>query len=140
MQDFKVSFPGGKRVAAEYRGFRIDTDQPLLGGGDNSAPSPFELFLASLATCAGFYVQSFCQQRGIATEGLKLVQRHVVDERTHLVSAVEIEVELPAGFPEQYRAAVIRAAEQCTVKKHLQNPPAIVVSAVTAPLREPIAV
>ena len=34
---------------------------------------------------------------------------------------VRLDIELPANFPEQYRAAVIRAAEQCAVKKHLER-------------------
>jgi ribosomal protein S12 methylthiotransferase accessory factor len=131
MENFEVSFPGGLRVAANYRGFTIDTDQPLGAGGDNTAPSPFELFLASLATCAGFFVVSFCQQRGIPTEDIKVVQRMERDPATHLVSKVAIDIQLPAGFPEQYRAAVVRAADLCTVKRHLQNPPLVEVNATT---------
>lgn len=132
MDRFEVFFPGGKKVAANYRGFTITTDQPRFGGGEDSAPSPFELFLASLATCAGFYVLSFCDQRGIPTEGIRLSQEMQVDPRTHMIANVAIRIELPEGFPEQYREAVVRAAETCTVKKHLQFPPAIEVYASTA--------
>lgn len=137
MDNFEVFFPGGKRVAAKYRGFVVETDQPEVAGGDNSAPSPFDLFLASLATCAGYFVLSFCQQRNISTEGVRLTQRMHFDRETHLISKVEIEIQLPADFPEQYRSAVIRAAELCTVKRHLQVPPAIEVSATTAPAPAP---
>lgn len=121
----EVYFPGGKRVAADYRGFTIHTDQPINAGGEDTAISPFELFLASLATCAGFFVLSFCQQRRIPTENIRLYQRLERDAETHLVTAVHIEIRLPADFPEQYRSAVIRAAETCTVKKHLHAPPKI---------------
>lgn len=125
MENFEVVFQGGLRVAAKYRGFTIETDQPLRAGGDNTAPSPFELFLASLATCAGFFVASFCQQRNIPTEGIKITQSVERDAATHMVSRIAIDIELPADFPEQYRAAVVRAADLCTVKRHLHNPPAI---------------
>jgi ribosomal protein S12 methylthiotransferase accessory factor len=121
--EMKITFPGGKRVNAEYNGFTHLTDQPAASGGENSAPSPFELFLASLGTCAGFYVQSFCQQRGIDMAGIELRQTMEWDAQTHLIGRIDIEILLPAAFPEKYRAAVVQAAQLCTVKKHLENPP-----------------
>jgi ribosomal protein S12 methylthiotransferase accessory factor len=121
--DMKITFPGGKKVNAEYNGFTHLTDQPAAAGGDNTAPSPFELFLASLGTCAGFYVQSFCQQRGIDMAGIELRQSMEWDARTHLIGLIRIEIVLPAAFPEKYRAAVVQAAQLCTVKKHLETPP-----------------
>jgi len=121
--DMTITFSGGKKVQAEYNGFTHKTDQPLVGGGENSAPSPFELFLASLGTCAGFYVLSFCQQRGIDMAGIELRQKMEFDPQTHLITQINIEIVLPAVFPEKYRAAVIQAAQLCTVKKHLENPP-----------------
>lgn len=121
--DMKIYFPGGKKVYAEYNGFTLQTDQPVKGGGENTAPSPFELFLASLGTCAGFYVLSFCQGRGIDPTAIEIRQSMEHDPQTHLITAVTIEIVLPAGFPEKYRAAVVQAAQSCTVKKHLENPP-----------------
>lgn len=121
--DMKITFPGGKRVDAEYNGFSHRTDQPLDNGGDNSAPQPFDLFLVSLGTCAGIYVLSFCQKRGIETADIELRQSMEFDNETHRVSQIHIEIILPASFPEKYRAAVVQAAQLCTVKKHLENPP-----------------
>ncbi|MEI6614892.1 MAG: OsmC family protein [Chrysiogenales bacterium] len=121
--DMKIYFPGGKKVYAEYNGFTLQTDQPVNDGGENTAPSPFELFLASLGTCAGFYVLSFCQQRGIDESEIEIRQSMERDPRTHLITMVTIEIILPASFPEKYRTAVIQAAQLCTVKKHLENPP-----------------
>jgi len=121
--DMTITFPGGKKVNAEYNGFTHRTDQPLQAGGEDTAPSPFDLFLASLGTCAGFFVLSFCQQRGIDTAGIELRQRVERDQRTHLIVKVDVEILLPASFPVKYRAAVVQAAQACTVKKHLQNPP-----------------
>ncbi len=119
----KITFQGGKKVQAEYNGFTHRTDQPREEGGENSAPSPFDLFLASLGTCAGFYVLSFCQGRGIDTAEIELQQYVDWDSKTHRVAQMDIEILLPASFPEKYRAAVIQAAQLCTVKKHLENPP-----------------
>lgn len=124
-----VTFPGGKRVDAHYRGFHIETDQHPSFGGDGSAPEPYDLFLASLATCAGIYVLSFCERRGLPTAGLSLVQRWHRGS-SGAIERIEVDITLPEGFPEKYRSAVIRAAQQCTVKKTLENPPEFQVRAL----------
>lgn len=122
--DMEVFFPGNKKVHARYKDFIIETDQPVKSGGDGTAPAPFDLFLASLATCAGIYVLSFLRQRELPTEGAGLVLRPERDPETKMLKKISLEIKLPAGFPEKYREAVIRAADQCAVKRHLDNPPA----------------
>ncbi len=132
----EVDFPGGARVDAHFGPFTVHTDQAVRDGGAGSAPSPFDLFLAATAACAGFYVQRFCQQRSLSTAGLHLTQQLEVDPATGHVTKLLIEIQLPPDFPAKYRGAVVRAAEQCTVKKHLEHPPAF---EVTATWREPLA-
>jgi len=124
-----VKLCGNKKVTAQFDGYQITSDQPKNDGGEASGPAPFDLFLASLATCAGFFVQSFCQTRNIQTSDISIVQKSEKDPETHLVSKIQIEIRLPASFPEKYRSSVIVAANQCTVKKHIQNPPQIEVVA-----------
>ena len=126
--DIEVSFPGGKRVDARCGDFDVKTDQPPGLGGDGSAIAPYDLFLASIATCAGAYVLGFCQARGLPTEGLALVQRHEVDPLTKLAGRIRIELRLPKAFPEQYRAAIVRAAEGCKVKKTIAAAPVVEVA------------
>jgi len=130
MSTMTVTFPGGKRVDAEYGGFTVRTDQPPQGGGEGSAPQPFDLFLASIATCAGIYVKGYCDSRGIGTEGLKLEMRIERDPEKHRVARLAIEIKLPDGFPEKHKEAVIRAADLCAVKKHMLNPPAFEIRTV----------
>ena len=122
--NLKVKFPGGLRVDAEYGPFTIPTNQ------DGTAPPPFALFLASIGTCAGIYVLSFCKQRGINTEGLEINQRMDVDPFTQLIRKVALDIHLPEGFPEKYKDAVIRAADQCAVKKHFEHAPDFEVNAL----------
>lgn len=121
--EIKVSFPGGKRVDAAFGEHVVRTDQPVSGGGENSAPAPFDLFLASLATCAGIYVLGFCQARSIPTEGFAITQRDQIDPETHLPTAIVLEITFPKDFPEKYKPAVIRAAEGCKVKKSIVATP-----------------
>jgi len=130
--EMKIDFPGGLRVDAHFGQLAVQTDQPVDDGGDGTAASPFALFLASLGTCAGFYVLRFCRQRGIPTDGIQLIQNADRDPSTKLIGKITIDIRLPAEFPEKYRAAVIKAADQCTVKKHLLHPPVIEISTTVA--------
>lgn len=123
MKTHEITFPGGKRVDAVSNGFVIKTDQPPHGGGEGSAPTPFSLFLASIGTCAGIYVLGFCQQRGIPTDEIRIRQSIEIDPATRMIQRVNLDIDLPAGFPQRYAPALIRSAELCAVKKHLENPP-----------------
>ena len=127
-----VTFPGGKRVAAAYNGFEIATDQSEKNGGGASAPEPFDLFLASLATCSGIYVLGFCQKRNIPHDGVKLVQSWNRDEKTRRLTDIRIVIEVPADFPKKYRPALVRAASQCAVKKTMETPPKFHVETVVS--------
>jgi ribosomal protein S12 methylthiotransferase accessory factor len=132
MAELTVTFPGGKRVDAQVGNHHIVTDQPRVAGGNDSAPAPFSLFLASLGTCAGIYVLGFCQARGIDPTGITLTQRSVNDRETGALRAVEIDVHVPDGFPSQYREAVARAAANCAVKKAIAAQPEFFIR-VTSP-------
>jgi putative redox protein len=135
----EISFPGGVRVDAIHDGFQIRTDQPMAHGGGGTAPSPFDLFLASIGTCAGFYALRFCQQRNLDTEGLTLSVTPERDAAGKRVARIRIEIGLPAAFPEKYRESILRAVDQCAVKRHLEEPPQFDVVATTATGRVPAA-
>ncbi len=131
--EMTIDFPGGTRVAARFGGFTVETDLPPGAGGEGSAPTPFETFLASLGTCAGIYVLGFCRQRGIPVEGIHLVQHARIHPKSQLAESISLEIKLPPGFPKEYLSAVVRAAEQCKVKKHFESPPEVEVVAFIAP-------
>ena len=128
--EMTISFPGGARVDAQFGPYSVRTDQPPQGGGEGSAPTPFATFLASIGTCAGIYVLGFCRQRQLSTEGVRLTQRLEVDGTTGMVAKVLLDIHVPPSFPEKYRPALVRAAEQCAVKKHMEQPPTFVVETV----------
>lgn len=119
----EITFEGGRIVTAHSRDHSIRTDQPVDNGGTNAAPSPFELFLASIGTCTGVYVKSFCDNRHISTENIRLIQKTEYSQETGLPIKITIEIQLPADFPEKYRESVINVAELCKVKKAIVNPP-----------------
>jgi ribosomal protein S12 methylthiotransferase accessory factor len=127
--EMNIRFPGGLAVEAELEGHTVVTDQPPEVGGSGSAPSPFDLFLASIGTCAGYYALRFCQARGLPTDDVTLKLTAEKDPSVKRVTHVGIEIELPPDFPSRYREAIVRATDQCSVKKHLLEPPEVEVVA-----------
>lgn len=123
--EMQIYFDGNKKVNAELNGQVIKTDQPMQGGGEGSAPSPFDLFLASIGTCAGIYVKGFCDQRGISSEDIKIIQKLNFDSSTRLIDKIDLEIQVPENFPEKYKEAIINSANLCAVKRHLQQAPEI---------------
>jgi len=123
--EMEITLGQSDRVDASFDGHLLATDQ------DGTLPAPFDLFLASIGTCAGIYVSRFCRKRGIPTDGIRLVQSATVDPATHMVGRIDLEIQLPTGFPEEYREAVVRSAGLCAVKKHLEKPPTIEVRTTT---------
>lgn len=119
----EITFDGGKVVTAHSHGHIIKTDQPLKDGGGDTAPAPFELYLASIGTCAGIYVKSFCDNRQIDTDKIRIIQTMEYDKETGLPSSVKLNIRLPADFPEKYRASLLHVAGLCKVKKSIANPP-----------------
>jgi putative redox protein len=121
--EMQIGFPGGVAVQALFDGFTVRTDQPAAAGGGGTAPAPFDLFLASIGTCAGFYALRFCQERGIPTEGLSLKLSTVRDPERKRLATIRLVLGLPPGFPEKYGPAIIRAMDQCAVKRHIVEAP-----------------
>jgi putative redox protein len=128
-ETIEVSFPGGKRVDAKIKNMIVPTDQSVERGGRGTAPEPFQLFLASIATCAGIYALEFCQAREVPSEGMALTVSYEWDEKKRAIETMHIELKLPPGFPDQYKKAVVRAMDLCTVKKHIIHPPEFIITA-----------
>jgi ribosomal protein S12 methylthiotransferase accessory factor len=124
----EVNFPGGKKVDALYNGFTIKTDQSKHNGGEDTAPTPFSLFLTSIGTCAGIYILNFCQKRNIPPEKIKLILEMEKNEETKMIKKINIEIQIPEDFPDNYKNAIIKTANLCAVKKHLERPPSFEVS------------
>lgn len=117
--EMMIDFPGGARVDAHFGPFTVSTDQPPA----MSAPTPFATFLASIGTCAGIYVLGFCKQRGLQTDGIRIVQRMHTNPLSGMVAKIDLEIQVPPDFPEKYLPSLVRSAELCAVKKHFEQPP-----------------
>ena len=119
----EVSFPGGKKVDGKIENMVIKTDQPIKDGGEGSAPEPFQLFLMSIATCAGIYALDFCQTREFETKDMTLTMNCEFDSSGRVCQKLIIDLRVPSGFPEKYKKAILRTMDLCSVKKHIIDPP-----------------
>lgn len=126
---YDITFTGNKKVDTHFRGFTLKSDQTVADGGDNTAPSPLEIFLASIGMCAGFYIVTFCQSRSIPTDNITLKQAVMRNDTTHLVEKMNIDIVLPPNFPEKYKSVIVIATQTCSVKKILDAPPEIQIAA-----------
>ncbi len=118
-----ITFPGNKRVDASFGGFTVQTDQPIDGGGDGVAPTPFDVFLSSIATCSGIFVLGFCNNRNLPTDNISIEQEVEFDPIKHRLAKVKMHINVPADFPEKYYGALISSANLCLVKRTLMDPP-----------------
>ena len=121
--NMEIKLMGGQKIFADYKGFTIETDQSVKDGGDNSAPTPSDLFFVSLGTCSGLYALRFCEKRQIDTEKLKISMALQSNPKTHMVEKIVFKVNLPPDFPEKYASALIKSMNLCYVKKHLEQSP-----------------
>ena len=119
----EIEFSGGMQVDARFKDQVVRTDQPVYAGGGGTAAAPFDLFLVSIGTCAGFYAKQFCAQREIDSEDLAVRLVAERDPERHRIGKIRIEIDLPTGFPEKYRAAIRRAVDSCAVKRHIIEAP-----------------
>jgi putative redox protein len=120
-----VEYMGGMKLVAHHRGFDVVSDQPESGGGENTAMTPTEIFLASLAMCAGVFVLYFAKRHDIPLEGMKIEADWEMAENPRRVGKMEVRVRLPQPVNERHLAALQRAAEQCVVHETLRHAPEI---------------
>jgi uncharacterized OsmC-like protein len=131
-QPIVVTHEGGVRFAAEVRGHRVLVDQPVYGGGEDSAPAPIELLGASLGTCVAYYVQQFCHARGLAHEGMRVeVETHGVAPPSR-IGRFAVRVVLPAEVPEPYAALLDRVVRSCPAHNTLDRGAEISIEVETA--------
>lgn len=140
MQDFRLSEPiivtneGGVRFVAKVRSHEIVTDQPVAGGGADSAPTPLELMAAALGSCVALYIQQFCAVRELPYEGLKIETRYEREGNPSRIAKFFVRATLPPDLPAEYTTMLRRVARTCPAHTTLTLGAGVTVDVVsTAP-------
>jgi len=129
--DVEVSFPSSTRIQASSKDLVVEVGPPPDQGGDPDAYGPFDMLLCALATCTGFQVLNFLQQRDMPIDGAGLSITAERGDASHLLETVSMEIRVPDGFPDKYKDAIIRATDLCFVKKQLGRAPEFRISVVS---------
>lgn len=129
MAGLSVRHLAGDRFAIRIRGHEVVVDQPFEAGGDDTAPTPTELFVGSLAACAAFYARRFVRRHGVADGELSVECDYAMStEPPGRVTGITVRLTVARELPDEIRAGALRAADQCTVKNSIRYPVDIDVS------------
>jgi putative redox protein len=115
----------GDRFAVLVRGHVIHVDQPVEDGGADSASTPLELFVASLASCVAHYARRYLRRHDLPEEGLAVEARWHMAKAPGRVGSIDIALTLPAGEPLDRREALLAVASHCTVHNSITHTPDI---------------
>jgi len=127
-QAVRVAHLGGDRFDINIRGHVIRTDQPIGDGGEDTGPTPTELFIASLAGCVAFYARRYLERHALPTEGLAVKADFHMGSRPARVARINVHLTIPDGVPSERREALLAVASHCTVHNSLTSLPEISVA------------
>ena len=127
-----TTLDGGMRCSTTARGHTVDADEPRSFGGGDTAQSPVELLLTSLATCQAVTYRLWAAELGVALDRVGVEVEGDLDLRGFL----GLEAGVPAGYgavriavtlegpetPERYRELAEAVDEHCPVYDVLARP------------------
>lgn len=123
--EMRVRHLDGDRFAIDVRGHTITVDQPTDAGGDDTAPTPTELFVAGLASCIAFYARRYLARHDLPADGLEIAVEYALGGHPALVSDISVRITPRAAVPVERRDAFLAVASHCTVHNTLENAPDI---------------
>lgn len=135
MQPVHVAHRGGDRFDINVRGHLIRADQPVSDGGEDTGPTPTELFIASLAACVAFYARRYLDRHALSTDGLAVEADFSMGSRPARVARIEVRLTIPDDVPAERREALLAVASHCTVHNSLLTTPEISVTFAADPAR-----
>ena len=125
MDNVKVVLRGRKSFTVSVRGHEMTTDLPMDHGGDDTGPTPVELFVSSIGACMGIYALSYLKTAGVAHEGLSLSIDWTLDKNKRKIREIKATLSLAGADLGDRKAALISAAKKCLLHNTLYEPPEI---------------
>ena len=121
----RVEHESGDRFRLSVRQHTLHLDQPEVDGGEDTAPTPTELFIASLAACVGFYVHRFLSRHGHQVDGLAVTSEVEYATRPYRVSRISLGVSGVSHLPPEVQESLLSVAARCTIHNSLRQPPEV---------------
>jgi len=120
-----IAFEGKRSFKTVVRGHEIRMDLPANEGGDDTAPTPPELFVASLGTCIGVYATSYLRTANLNSEGVTIDIDWEFGPNKKKISKILISINVPNADLGQRKKALLAAAEKCLLHNTLREHPDI---------------
>ncbi|MBZ0302721.1 MAG: OsmC family protein [Anaerolineae bacterium] len=115
MATITTAYKGDMLFLTQIGSHSMVTDVPAPMGGKDRAPTPPELFIASLGTCVGALVAQYCGRNGVNADDMTVaVDYKKADQPTRLTDLV-VTINLPHASCQDREAAIRRVAEHCPV-------------------------
>ena len=123
-----IDYLGGVQFAASARGHKLISDQPVQFGGNDAGPTPPELMLASLGTCAGYYAAEYLKTRSLPSDGLRVRVTAEKAAQPARLTNFRIQVDSPGVEDVRHRDGVLRAVKRCLIHNTLLSAPEVEVT------------
>ncbi|MBQ4493197.1 MAG: OsmC family protein [Elusimicrobiaceae bacterium] len=114
----EAKYVDAKKVEVRVNNYIVHTDMPREVGGDNSAPNPFEMFMASFLACQAVFAMAFVEKNNMKKEDFSFRAEPVFDDKG-LISKMTTIVKIPSDFPTEKEATFINVLKTCKVGKHI---------------------
>ncbi len=121
----ETKYVGNMKVDVKIGGFTVHTDLPPEYKGDNTAPDPFTLFLASFAACSSVFALFYLDKHGLSRQGVRVAVEPQLTKQGMAESA-KVFVTIPQDFPQEHENGLKAMVEGCKVGKHLKIPHEVV--------------
>lgn len=118
-QRAEVTLVEGARMRAKVGDLEYSFDLPERLGGQNTAPTPTECFVTSIAACELFYAYRFLERRGVPTEGATATVTW--ESSPKAIEKVRVELRVPGGLDAKLSEGCHKMARSCFVTQSLEG-------------------
>lgn len=107
----------GYQTAMTVRGHAFAADEPTDLGGSDTAPTPVELLMGSLASCTAITLRMYARRKGWTLEGLEVQVAYTSTPTPTFIKQIAVRGELD----DVQKARLLEIAERCPVARLLAS-------------------
>jgi putative redox protein len=127
-----VRHVSGEQFVVDIRGHQLAVDQPKATPYFEAGPTPVELFVAALASCAAHSAQLVLARVDANASITAICEYEMSTTPPWHVESVRVDMVLPITLSAERLASIRRAVDQCTVHESLRQPAKVVVTLVAS--------